>query len=329
MPIGQLWQTFLETPLINVMVGLTALAWGSYGLAILIFTLIVRVLLFPLTMRMLKSMRGLQEIGPQMQEIQKKYSDPKRRNQEMMKLYKEAGINPLGCIGPQLVQIPIFIALFQVIRKTLGNTPEAVVDLSSRLYDVDLIQSAAPLSRSFLWMDLGANGDVLLAFVVFAAMWLQTRISQNRATATTDQQRQMNSMMLWMMPVMFAWIVIVTPAGLGLYWAASTLIGLVLHWVLVGPGDFTWGSLIPNFVRRRIGMPEYRPPDVFRHRYYGRDGKPATAAAVAVSEDDSEARTTDESSGNERANGRRGNRTRSQSTGARSRSGRRRRRHRG
>jgi YidC/Oxa1 family membrane protein insertase len=84
-------------------------------------------------------MRSLQELQPQMQEIQKKYSDPKRRNQEMMKLYKEAGVNPLGCIGPQLVQLPIFIALYQVIRVTLGDSPEAVLNVSKRLYDVEFI----------------------------------------------------------------------------------------------------------------------------------------------------------------------------------------------
>ncbi len=328
MPIGHIWQTFLETPLINVMVALTSLAGGSYGLAILIFTVIIRVLLFPLTMRMLKSMRGLQEIGPQMQEIQKKYKDPKRRNEEVMKLYREAGINPLGCIGPQLIQIPIFIALFQVIRITLGNTPERVLDLSGRLYNVDFIQSAVPMSRSFLWMDLGANGDVVLAFIVFAAMWLQQRISINRAAATGDQQRQMNQMMLWMMPVVFAWFVIVTPAGVGLYWAASTLIGLILHWVFVGPGDFTWGSLIPNFVRRRIGMPEYQAAE-FRHRYYSGRPQRTTTSESDASEGGDEAREQDESGGNERANGRRSGRQGSQSTGSRTRSGRRRRRHRG
>lgn len=327
MPIGQLWQTFLETPLINVMVALTSLAGGSYGLAILLFTVIIRILLFPLTMRMLKSMRGLQEIGPQMQEIQKKYSDPRRRNEEMLKLYREAGINPLGCIGPQLIQIPIFIALFQVIRTTLANTPEHVLDLSARLYDFNFIQSALPMSRSFLWMDLGANGDFLLAFIVFAAMWLQQRISMNRTAAVGDQQRQMNQMMLWMMPVMFSWFVIVTPAGVGLYWAASTIIGLTLHWIFVGPGDFTWGSLIPNVLRRRLGMPDYQAAE-FRHRYYNRPQR-AAARSTDVPEGDDEARKNDESGRDQRSDSRRGNRSGSQSAGSRTRSGRRRRRHRG
>jgi YidC/Oxa1 family membrane protein insertase len=246
----------------------------------------------------------------------------------MLKLYREAGINPLGCLGPQLIQIPIFIALFQVIRRTLGDTPEQILNLSGRLYDVDFIQSAVPLSRSFLWMDLGANGDLVLAFIVFAAMWLQQRISMNRNAAAGDQQRQMNQMMLWMMPVMFAWFVIVTPAGVGLYWAASTLIGLILHWSFVGPGDFTWGSLIPNIARRRIGLPDYQAPE-FRHRYYSNRPQRAAVGQEDASEGGDEARKQDESSGDERANGRRSGRQGSQSAGSRTRSGRRRRRHRG
>src|SRR5690606_37891266 len=204
--------------------------------------------MFPLTLRMLHSMRALQEIQPQMAEIQKKYSDPKRRNQEVMKLYKEAGVNPLGCIGPQLIQFPIFIALYQVIRITLGDTPEGVLNLSGRLYNVEFIQNAAPLSPTFVGIDLGASGNILLAFLTGAAMWLQQRISMGRtnpAATPNAQQQQMNQMMLWMMPVVFAWIVFASPSGVGLYWFASTAIGIILQWAFVGPGDFTWGSIVP------------------------------------------------------------------------------------
>jgi YidC/Oxa1 family membrane protein insertase len=325
MPIGAFWQTFLETPLINIMVALSAVAFGSYGLAILIFTLITRALLFPLTLRMLHAMRSLQELQPQMQEIQKKYSDPKRRNQEMMKLYKEAGVNPLGCIGPQLVQLPIFIALYQVIRVTLGDSPEAVLNVSKRLYDVEFIYNAVPLSREFLWLDLGSSGSIALVIGTFSAMWLQQRISVNRAASQANPtQAQMNSMMQWMLPAMFAWFVFITPSGVGLYWFASTFIGLVLHWIFVGPGDFTWGSLIPGRLRDALGIETPRPGT-------GRGSRPPRPARPtdASNGSDTESRDTDASSGDERSNGRRGNRQGSGATRSSSRSGRRRRRHRG
>ncbi len=327
MPIGAIWQTFLETPLINVMVVLTVAAFGSYGMAILIFTVLSRALMFPLTLRMLHSMRGLQEIQPQMQEIQKKYSDPRRRNEEVMKLYKEAGVNPLGCLGPQLIQFPIFIALYQVIRITLGTTPESVLQPPHRLYNVGYIQNAIPLSHTFLWMDLSANGNYILVAIVFGGMWLQQRISSSRtgATASSDQQRQMNTMMQWMMPAMFSWFVVVTPAGLGLYWASSTIIGIVLQWVFVGPGDFTWGSLIPNAVRQPLGM---GPPALARTDQR-RARRASTHPPETPARDRTETRTADASSGDERKDRRRGDRPRPESTEPAPRAGRRRRHHRG
>ena len=325
MPIGYIWQTALETPLINFMVLLTVVLGGSYGMAILAFTVLSRVVTFPLTLRMLNSMKGLQEIQPQMQEINKKYTDPKRRQEEVMKLYREAGVNPLGCLGPQLIQLPIFIALYQVIQITLGSTPEGVLGLSHRLYDYPLIQNAIPLSSTFFGMDLAANGDYYLVAIVFAGMWLQQRISSSRTAATsTNQQAQMNTMMQWMMPAMFAWFVIATPAGVGLYWASSTIIQIVLQWIFVGPGDFTWGSLIPNPVRDRLGMRRVSPPDPRR----AASRVALTQPAEVPGGDRPESRTTDAtSSGDQRSNGGRGNRASSESTGSQPRTGRRRRNH--
>ena len=328
MPIGFIWQTFLETPLINFMVLLSAFSFGSFGFAILLFTLLSRVLLFPLSIRTLHSMRGMQEIQPKLQEIQKKYSDPRRRSEETMKLYKEAGINPLGCLGPQLVQMPIFFALYSVIRITVATTPESVVSLSDRLYDVSIIQHAIPLSTSFLGLNLQANGGVLLTAVVFASMWLQQRISTTRSAAGTtqnaSQQQQMQTMMQWMMPALFSWFVLLAPAGLGLYWAASTIIGIVLQWIFVGPGDFTWGSLVPNAVRARIGLPA-QPASRRRPALAVADGRTSNHR----SEGDTESRSESESSGNQREDSRRSSRSRPRPTRTSSRTGRRRRNSRG
>lgn len=321
MPIGYVWQTFLETPLINVMVALTAICFGSYGLAILVFTVISRVLLFPFTLKMLNSMKALQEIQPQMQELQKKYSDPKRRQEETMRLYKESGVNPLGCLSGQVIQMPLFIALYQVIRVTLGGSPEGMLDLSSRLYDIPFIQNQIPLARHFLGMDLGANGGIPLVALVFAAMWLQQRISSGRTATTTvqsDQQRQTAQMMQWMMPAIFSWFVLFSPAGVGIYWFASTVIGVALQWAFVGPGDFTWGSLVPNTARARLGM---TPLPITPRRV--RPSKPAADRGT------SETGNNDASSGNKRPNGRRSGRQGTGPTRPASGSSRNRRRHRG
>ncbi len=329
MPIGLVYRTVLETPLINVMVALSAISFGSFGLAILIFTVFSRAVLFPLTVRSLHSMRHMQEIQPRLQEVQKKYSDPRRRSEETMKLYKEAGINPIGCLGPQLIQFPVFIALYQVIRLTVATTPESVLNLSHRLYDYPFIQNAIPLSTKFLVLDLRANGGIFLTAIVFAAMWLQQRISVGRTPSTAaqsnaQQQQQMQTMMQWMMPALFSWFVLVAPAGLGLYWAASTIIGIVLQWIFVGPGDFTWGSLIPAVARERLGMGPHTPrrPRPAPQIANGRDSN-------QQSEGDSEARDHDEGSGDQREDGRRSGNARARPTRPASRSGRRRRHPRG
>ena len=342
LPIGAVWQTFLENPLINLMVLLTVLSFGSYGVAVLAFTILTRVITFPLTLRTLRAARGLQELQPDMEAIQKRYKDPKRRSEEQMKLYRRktltcegagvatnvlgypvecdwktrdtnkdelikeyerhlsrvhsveladaptraagrarksirGGVNPLGCLGPQLIQFPIFIGLYIVIRTTLSQHPEDVLKLGDRLYDFQLVQAALPFNTGFLGMDLSANGNPILVAVIFASMWLTQRISSGRSLSRPgSQQAQMNQMMQWMLPAMFGWFALVVPAGLGLYWAASTLIGLVLQWVFVGPGDFTWGSLIPNLVRERVGLPKLAAP-----------GSGAKSAATPDDDDDS------------------------------------------
>ncbi len=327
MPIGFVWQTFLETPLINLMVGLSALAFGSYGLAILIFTVISRAVTFPLTLRTLHSMRALQDAQPRIQEIQKKYSDPKRRSEETMKLYRELGVNPLGCLGPQLIQLPVFIALYQVIRITLGTTPESVLSLSGRLYDWDIVQGAIPLSTSFLILDLRENGPLWLVAMVFVAMWLQQRISSGRTRATAapnPQQAQMNQMMQWMMPAIFSWFVFIVPAGLGLYWAGSTVIGIVLQWIFVGPGDFTWGSLVPDRARASLGMKPAAPQRPRRPREPA--GGERTETEESRPEAGVETRTDHGHSRGQRKDGRRGRRPSARSARSQSRSGRRRRR---
>ena len=294
MPLGQAWQLLLETPLINFMVLLSVACFGSFGAAILLFTVITRVITFPLTLKTLHASRAMQELQPQLADIQKRYSDPKRRSEETMKLYKENGVNPIGCVGPMIVQFPIFIALYGVIRITLGNTPENVVYLSTRLYDFHVIRSAIPPDTTFLFLDLEESGNVPLALVVFASMYLQQRISTTRRMNPNARPNVANDLMLQFgIPLIFGYFLVLGfPAGLGLYWAASTIIGIILQWVFVGPGDFTWRTLVPlpANLRQRAGA-LLRPST-----------QPASAAHRGVTE----AGDSNASGGGERQDGRRG-----------------------
>ncbi|MFB0901205.1 MAG: YidC/Oxa1 family membrane protein insertase [Dehalococcoidia bacterium] len=235
MPIGSAWRFLIEDPLLNILVSLSHLLFDSYGLSILAFTLITRVITFPLTKKTLSSMKNLQTIQPQIQELQKKYSDPKRRSQETMKLYKEAGVNPLGCLGPQLIQLPIFIGLYQVIRLTSSQELEKLKELTERLYNYQYLTDAIPLSNTFLSMDLGANGKWYLALLVFISAYMQQKLSSSsNQTNQNEQQKQMNKMLQWLMPVFFGYIIFSVPAGLGIYWAASTVMGIILHIMFIG-----------------------------------------------------------------------------------------------
>ena len=119
--ITGVWNTILLEPMLNFLVLMSKYFLGSFGIAVIVLTILIRLVMFPLTMKQLQSSKAMQAIGPKMKELQKKYAkDQQKLNQEMMKLYKEEGINPLGCAFPMLVQFPIWIALYQSVIQALG-----------------------------------------------------------------------------------------------------------------------------------------------------------------------------------------------------------------
>ena len=238
--IGWLWTNGLVIPMTNFLVLLSALSFGSFGIAIIIFTLIMRFITWPLTQKQLQASRAMQQMQPRIQEIQKKHSDPKRRSEEQMKLYREMGINPLGCVWPMLVQFPIWIALFQSIRFTLGFTPENLLDLSQRLYPWSLLRTAVPLEDRFLWMDMSQPDPFILPISVGVSMWVQQRMMMPTSATTDPQQQSMNNMMLWMMPLMFAFFTLQFPSGLALYWVATNIVSIVLQYFYIGRSEFSW-----------------------------------------------------------------------------------------
>ncbi len=240
MDLLQLFQILLVDPMTNALIVLSRVSFGSFGLAIVIFTVVMRGATFPLTAAQLKTSRAMSVIQPRLQEIQKKYKDPKRRSEETMKLYREAGVNPMGCVLPMLIQFPIWIGLYQTIRRTVGATPESLVDLSHRLYPWSYIRESVPLADSFIGLNL-AHPSFVLALVVFASSYVQ----QKMVTPTTVDQRQqsMNNMMLWMMPLMFGWFTLQVPSGLAVYWVATNIVGIVLQAIYM-PERLNWRNLL-------------------------------------------------------------------------------------
>lgn len=225
-----IWNDIMLNPIMNGLIIIANALSDNFGLAIIAFTVIVRAVTYPLTLRQLRATRAMQVMQPQMQAIQKKYKDPKRRQEETMKLYREAGFNPLGCLWPMLVQIPIWIALYQVIRRTLGDTPEQLLSLSSRLYDWDYITQAIPLDRDFLFLDLGARSfeqNLPLAIIVAVTAFVQQKLSTARTSSGDERAQSTTRMMLWLFPIMFGWFTFQVPAGLGLYWVATSVFTIV------------------------------------------------------------------------------------------------------
>lgn len=186
---------------------------GNWGVAIILITLVVRGLMFWPSLKSMVSMRRMQTkmaaMQPRLETLKKVYKDDSTKlNAEMMKLYKEYGVNPMGGCLPMLLQVPVFFALY--------GTLDAAFELRG-----------APFI--WHWTDLTA-GDPTYIFPIAmgVSMFLQQKLAPASATVSEEQQ-QMQKMMLWIMPIMFGGMAVFMkwPVGLLLYWTASNLFGVV------------------------------------------------------------------------------------------------------
>jgi len=213
-------------------------------MAIIALTIIVNVCMYPLTMRQLNVMKATQALQPKLAELKKKYGqDRQRMAQEQMRLYKESGMSPAGCLVPMLIQMPIWIALFQSIMMSLAVAPEGLLNLSRYLYSWPVVYSILPLGKDFLWLNL-AEPDMLLAILVGSTMWLQQKMTMS--TSADPKQAAQSRMMLWMMPLMFGFFCLSFPSGLALYWATSNIISIGIQYFVTG-----WGGLVKPVAGRQ------------------------------------------------------------------------------
>jgi YidC/Oxa1 family membrane protein insertase len=225
---------------------------GNFGIAIIIFTILIRLITHPLTASQMKSSQGLQEMqnSKEWQEIQKKYKDDKQKlSQEQMRLYKEKGINPLGSCLPTLIQFPIIIGLYQAIIQTLAVTPLQLFNFSKHIYPFIDAAKIIPLNNLFLWMDLSQPerlhvfgiGIPVLAIIVMITTYLQSKL-MTPATAANNQSAQMSQMMNIYMPLFIGYISFTLASGLALYFVVSNVVGIIQYGAL---GKVNWRNLIP------------------------------------------------------------------------------------
>jgi YidC/Oxa1 family membrane protein insertase len=252
--IGDLWNAIIFEPMLNGLIVLYSVLFHNFGLSIVALTIIVRLATMPLTLRQLRATRAMSALQPKLLELQKKYAkDRDKLSQETMRLYREHGVNPMGCLMPMLIQLPIWIALYQAIIRVLAVTPESLHGLSGHLYSLATVHRMVPLNEHFLWLNLAQpDRTLLLPLLVGGSMWVQQKMISTR---TTDpRQQSMTNMMQWMMPLMFAFFAIQFPSGLALYWVASTVIGIVMQYFIAG-----WGGLRAPAAAARMPKPVPQP----------------------------------------------------------------------
>jgi YidC/Oxa1 family membrane protein insertase len=226
------------------------LVGGSWGLAIVGLTVLIRAILVPLTYKQLKSMQEMQRLAPQMNEIKEKYKDDKeRQQQEIMKFYKENKINPLASCLPLVMQLPVFISLFYMLRtdlkkKICGPALKAHHIVSSKAIENATCNHVAPHSAKFLFIPditAKATGAVLVVLIV---LYIGSQIiSTLMATASADPNQRR---MMLILPLVIVAFLFRYPAGLLVYWITTNC----------------WTIVQQYFIRRRIGPPPARPAKV-------------------------------------------------------------------
>ncbi len=269
--MGYLFNLIFAFPIFNGLMLLYRL-FGDFGLSIVILTLIIKLVLFPLTLQQLKSMKANQALQPRIQEIKKKYAkDQQAQMQATQALFKEYGINPMaGCL-PLVIQMPVLYGLFNALNLVVHGTEgvsaaKALANLNSHLYPfVEHFRVFPNLDFSwFAWLKFLnpilhvnlpwtislANPDPthILPIVAALATFVQLRMSQARTNVATtngkaapsDPTQQTMKMMQYIMPVFTFVIGLSFAAGLALYWTVSSVFQAVQQYFVTG-----WGSLMP------------------------------------------------------------------------------------
>ena len=232
--VGLLWSEVFIRPVVNALLLMNAFI-GNFGVVIILFTIIIRAAMFPLTVRQLRVSRQMAALQPRLRELQARFgSDRERIQQETARLYRESGVNPLGCAGPLVIQMPIFIALFYGLLEVMPATPDGLFTLTQRLYSwLSPVFGSVVVGREFLWLDLAIPDPfppfqgAILPVLVGLSMYIQQRVTPT--PSTSPEQVSMTRMMNLMMPLLFGYMTLFFSSGLALYWVTSNVIGVVMQ----------------------------------------------------------------------------------------------------
>ncbi len=254
------FDTLLINPILNLLIAVYTFLHGlgipgALGLAIVILSAAIRLILWPLTTAQLKSTKKMTELKPHSDRIKAEFGhDKARHSQEQSKLYKEHGVNPLATCLPVLLQLPFFFALLSVLNKTLAfDKQNFLTDINSRLYSPALHLTQKP-DASFLGFSLSTIpnqwthvGFLILIIPVLTAVlqFAQSKMmspqvapatSKDKKGGTEETMAQVQSQMMYMMPLMIGFFSYQYYFGLSLYWNTFTIIGIIQQYLVSGPG---------------------------------------------------------------------------------------------
>lgn len=271
--------------ILNPFITILALFYSVFGqnivLAIALFTVLIRLATSPLLLQQHRSTAKMQELQPKMKKLQEKYKgDREKLSQEQMKLYREAGVNPLGGCLPLLVQLPIFLAMYQTIIHALANTPYQLIDLSGRIIFPGL-DHLVPIQNVWFGLDLAQPPTInptyalVLPILVMVTQWVSYKVTvpemPPNEDGTPNPMAQTTKTMANVMMVMFGLFSLSFSVGLSIYFVVSNITGMV-QYTLLGKAD--WGKL--------VGKSKVKPVPVTAPVTAG-DGKLSTASKVKPS----------------------------------------------
>ena len=265
--MGAVWNQFILDPFTNILLWIYSLlghGTNTFGIAIILFTILIRAITWPLTGQQLKSAKVMQDLQNDKEwlGIQKKYAkDKEKLAQEQMRIYKERGINPFASCLPTLIQFPLIIALYESIIRALASSPLGLLQLARSIYPFLNAAALIPLNSRFLWMDLGRPegipfpagisvpflpyGFPTLAIIVAVTTYLQTKLTMPPAGAggAGSQSSAMTNMMSIYMPLLLGWFALNYASGLAVYFVISNVLGIVQYAMM---GRVNWRNLLPG-----------------------------------------------------------------------------------
>jgi YidC/Oxa1 family membrane protein insertase len=253
------WDLIVVQPMTNILLTIYGVV-GNFGIAIILFTILIRLATHPLMVKQIKSSQKMQELNnsKQFKDMQEKYKGNKEKlSQEQMKLYQEMGYNPLsGCL-PTLIQFPIIIGLYQSITRALAATPLTMLTLIRTVYPwlQNILPSLSitkliPIDKFFLGMNLSQPewttfpiigiSVPILAIIVALTTYVQSKVT-TPPTGTDPQSKQMSNMMSLYMPLLLGYFAINFASGLAVYFVVSNLFGIAQYAML---GKVDWSNLL-------------------------------------------------------------------------------------